>query len=294
MNINKSTIGLFLILIVTGKTFSQEIQFTGKVSVTYDMYIMYMTFPYNLATLDFNNSEAFFSHQEMGDNPNSKSKTKIVKGGDRGNFAAKINTSIHRIYENKESGVLLEYDDNDKETGELIMDSIQPIKWKYIENKTKKIVDYNCFMAEGYFRGGVYTVWYTPEIPSSFGPWKLNGCPGLILEVMRDDKTLSFYATQISFEEKDVTFNIPNKKRITYAQHSKDMSDQVNKFFEEISSQRKRSNNESVLPGIINCLECDVVDDIKRYPNISIKRRTSWGEGDEGEKDEDFPIKPTE
>ncbi|MDR0620155.1 MAG: hypothetical protein LBG17_09690, partial [Bacteroidales bacterium] len=131
----KYLIELFLILIIAGKTSAQEIQFTSKITITYDMYIMSDVFPYYLATLDFNNSEALFLYQQMGDSPDSKSKSKVTKGSDYGDFTTKVNEAVRSIYKNKESGVLLQYDDLDG----LLIDSIQPIKWKYIENKTKKI-----------------------------------------------------------------------------------------------------------------------------------------------------------
>jgi GLPGLI family protein len=271
---NKFIIGLFLILILAGKTSAQEIQFTSEVTVMYDMYVVFTPFPYYSAMLDFNNSEALFSYQQMGDSPNSTSKSKVIKGGDDGNFVAKISTKINRIYENKESGVLLEYDNEDK--GELIIDSIQPIKWRYIENKTKKIADYDCFMAQGHFRGCHYTVWYTPEIPSSFGPWKLNGCPGLILEATRDEKDLSFYVSKISFGEKGVVSQISNKKEhLAYAKSRQSTIDQMNKTHEKLSSQRQRGDEDRVMGSYIGCLECDWLDELKHFSNISVKRQKS-------------------
>ena len=264
----KYLIELFLILIIAGKTSAQEIQFMSKITVTYDMYFISGVFPYHLATLDFNNSEALFLYQQMGDNPNSKSKSKVIKGADGGDFTKKIDATVRRIYKNKESGVLLQYDDLDG----LLIDSIQPIKWKYIENKTKKIADYDCFMAEGYFRGCYYTVWYTPDIPSSFGPWKLNGCPGLILEVTRDDKELAFYATKIESVEKSIKLKpYENKKRIiTYSKLRQMRIDALNKSGEKLFSQRGREE-EHIIPRYINCLECDFINELKHYPGIEIR-----------------------
>jgi GLPGLI family protein len=284
----KISVELFLILILTGKTFSQQIEFTSKVTVTYDMYIMYEIFPYNLAILDFSNSEAFFSYTEHGKSPNKKLKSTVIKGGDGGNFAKKVNTAAQGVYINKENGSLLVYD----EKKEIFMtDSVQQIKWKYIENKTKKIADYDCYMAEGYFRGCYYTVWYTPDIPSSFGPWKLNGCSGLILEATRDDGALSFYATQIIFQEKEITYKIPNKYQTTYAKYRQNAIDMINKTNEETISQVKR-DNDFISPLTIHCLECDWLNDVKHYPGLSIRRRTSWGEGEENY--EEFSTKTTQ
>ena len=270
-NMKKISIG-FLIFIIAGKTSAQEIQFTSKITVTYDMYIMFDVFPYNLATLDFNNSEALFLYQEMGDNPNSKSKSKVIKGSDKGNYTQKVDKTVRNIYKNKGNGILLQYNDVDG----LLIDSIQPIKWKYIENKTKKIADYDCFMAEGYFRGCYYTVWYTPDIPSSFGPWKLNGCPGLILEVTRDDKALSFYATKIESVEKSIKLNPYESRRtiLTYGQLKQRRIDAINKGNEETYSQIAREDENRIIPSVVFCLECDFIDELKRYPNIKIQRNT--------------------
>lgn len=46
---------------------------------------------------------------------------------------------------------------------------------------TLTIAGYKCYNAKAKFRGREYSVWFTPEIPYSYGPWKLASLPGLIL-----------------------------------------------------------------------------------------------------------------
>jgi len=55
------------------------------------------------------------------------------------------------------------------------------IAWD-IKDEEKEIGGYQCIKAIGEFGGRTYEVWYTPEIPYAYGPWKLEGLPGLILE----------------------------------------------------------------------------------------------------------------
>ena len=52
--------------------------------------------------------------------------------------------------------------------------------WKIEEGDTV-ILGYHCNKATCTFRGRTWTAWFTPEIPISEGPWKLDGLPGMIL-----------------------------------------------------------------------------------------------------------------
>lgn len=58
--------------------------------------------------------------------------------------------------------------------------------WELLPGEIE-ILGYKCKKARCDFRGRSWTVWYCPEIKVSYGPWKLNGLPGLILKA--DDKT---------------------------------------------------------------------------------------------------------
>lgn len=84
------------------------------------------------------------------------------------------------------------------------------LDWK-ITTETKIINGFKCFKATTTFERNdkskntiiKYTpeVWFTSEIPTSFGPKGLNGLPGLILEGTMDGKTY-FFATNINREYK--------------------------------------------------------------------------------------------
>ena len=54
------------------------------------------------------------------------------------------------------------------------------IQWQ-LSADTATIATYPCKKAVGEFGGRTWTVFYTDEVPSTAGPWKLHGCPGLIV-----------------------------------------------------------------------------------------------------------------
>src|SRR5690606_28273007 len=65
------------------------------------------------------------------------------------------------------------------------------IKWQ-LNDEFKDIAGLRCQSATGFWKGRTYTAWFTKEIPVSFGPWKLNGLPGLILEAYDSKKQIKF------------------------------------------------------------------------------------------------------
>lgn len=76
------------------------------------------------------------------------------------------------------------------------------ISWKLFDEE-KKINNYSCKKAETTFRGRTYIVWYTEEIPVSFGPWKLNGLPGLILSADDTEGIYKWKANKIIYPYKE-------------------------------------------------------------------------------------------
>lgn len=63
--------------------------------------------------------------------------------------------------------------------------------WTLLEGDTV-IMGYRCHKAMCTHRKRIWTVWYTPEIPISEGPWKLDGLPGMILYAIDSKKQFKF------------------------------------------------------------------------------------------------------
>ncbi len=54
------------------------------------------------------------------------------------------------------------------------------IAWQ-LSDSTRNISSYECRQAQGTLYGRTWIVWYTTEVPLSYGPYLLGGLPGLIL-----------------------------------------------------------------------------------------------------------------
>lgn len=78
----------------------------------------------------------------------------------------------------------------------LIKEDFEKINWK-IEKETQILLGYTCQKATGVCKGRTYTAWFTTDVPASFGPWKLHGLPGLILEAYDTSQRIKFTCTKI-------------------------------------------------------------------------------------------------
>ncbi len=66
-----------------------------------------------------------------------------------------------------------------------------------LSSDTLTIMETPCNKATAEFGGRVWTAWYAPSIPASYGPWKLSGLPGLILKATDDSGMHTFEAYSI-------------------------------------------------------------------------------------------------
>jgi len=107
----------------------------------------------------------------------------------------------------------------------LVEDNFIDFQWN-ITKENKMLAGFNCIKATTTFRGREWTVWFTPEIPVPFGPWKLRGLPGLIMEAVDSSNTFIYQAVNIKPLEDDAIFKkdfaslmpLKNQKIISYEQ----------------------------------------------------------------------------
>ena len=90
------------------------------------------------------------------------------------------------------------------------------IAWTLTDD-TLTVSSYLCQQATATFRGVEWRVWYTEEIPSSAGPWRLHGLPGLIVKAENDAHT--FCLAELRQEASPITApeQNPELQRMRYA-----------------------------------------------------------------------------
>lgn len=73
-----------------------------------------------------------------------------------------------------------------------------------------------CHRATGELYGKQWTVWYSEEIPSSAGPWKLRGLPGLIVKAEEVEGIHCFTLYETKNEVRDInTLGNPNYQKLS-------------------------------------------------------------------------------
>ncbi len=128
------------------------------------------------ATLWFNAYESVYVHDSfprksaiLGERGNEI----ILQPGDKEGFPIYMNVRDGEIIFKRYLGLEPE--------ASVIHDTLPEITWELLDFY-KEIGGYRCQRAEGEFAGRLYEAWFTREIPVPFGPYKLWGLPGLILE----------------------------------------------------------------------------------------------------------------
>ena len=95
-------------------------------------------------------------------------------------------------------------------------ESTPDIVWM-LTNDTLTVSGYYCQTATCKFRGVAWTVCYTEEIPSSAGPWRLRGLPGLIVKAESEAHT--FRLAELRKEASSIIApeQRPDVQRMAYA-----------------------------------------------------------------------------
>ena len=137
------------------------------------------------------------------------------------------------------------------------------INWK-ISKETKKIGKFTSKKATANFRGRDYTAWFTTEISLPYGPWKLHGLPGLILEAYDTDKNLYWYFKSVEYPSKTKEtpkyMSMPkNNKWLNYTEFQKKQQDIIKVADDKNKIMSQKFSGVQFLPPKIEdmFLECE-------------------------------------
>jgi GLPGLI family protein len=143
---------------------------------------------------------------------------------------------------------------NNKFLPVIVTESMPKFNWIML-NGTKKIGNFICNKAGLNFRGRNYTIWYTTEIPTSFGPWKFYGLPGLITSITTDDKSIVFDLVSVESTSK-VNISAPSEgEQIEFKEYVAYQEKVTSDFVEKLKSKLPRGATISV-----NKVEPDTIE----------------------------------
>jgi len=150
----------------------------------------------------------------------------------------------------------------------IVEEKINKIKWNIVE-EFKTISGFKAQKANGFFRGRQYIAWFTNKIPIKYGPWKLNGLPGLILNVSDNKNEVMFYAKTIkvpfisnSITKNKFEFNI-DFDRISLAKYAKLKKQQVEEVKKLFRSRLPRGAKMEMTNSKSNDIELEYEETIK-------------------------------
>jgi GLPGLI family protein len=225
--INKHNYCLFLFLFLSTYSFSQNnYQIKYKMSTLFDGLKNYD------AILTLTNSESCFEYKLF-----EKDTLTIESEDENGNrFISIPNKHKQMIFTNSINKKIKEL--KIFKGIFLVVDTLIIPKWD-IKDETSIIGGLKCQKATTFFKGREYVVWFTTEITTFFGPWKLNGLPGLIVlandkrnevyfeitEVLKNDKTICQEDTSINNISKTQFDNKIKEWQKEYQERLKSMGD---------------------------------------------------------------------
>jgi len=146
----------------------------------------------------------------------------------------------------------------------IVKDSIPKITWQLYDEEKTIANTYVCKKAIGEFRGRIYTVWFTEQIPISNGPWKLGGLPGLILEAYDEDKEVVFEFVSLKRSNDDKDFkkeieNIDTTKTISWEEYARLFRKKIKELAPFLQSQV--SGDVTVNLTNVNLIEKSILED---------------------------------
>lgn len=206
---------------------AQQKEYHFPVMISYDMHLNFKQLEEFKAELLYSNDAAFFSYTPKRDLSDVDSKNE-----DDIEISFYVRDTITSIlWSDRVANEINEVVKIEKKK-KLITEPMDTIVWEM--NGESKVIDaFRCYNATCRYRGRNYTAWFTPDVPCNWGPWKLKGLPGAILEAYDDKREVAFYAT--GFAKKDTLIVCPDAHYETISQ--KEYNSELRKFATDLGKR---------------------------------------------------------
>jgi GLPGLI family protein len=236
---------MYYILILNALfTFINNTTRTSEVKLEYEMLISLGKPTTYKSTLLLNNSYSSFTYKAS----NPSVITEDTESSQREGSLYIVDTNSYRITTNKETNNLIEKKGMVfSKSIYYVKESIPEIKWNIKKDK-KNVNGFNCNLAEGFFRGRFYSVWFTTSYPFTFGPWKLHGLPGMVVEASDIERKVIFRLSKISLPYKELMFEFDSttSKQISLKEYIQKLDLAQTNFEKLMSSKTDRDLEVSV------------------------------------------------
>jgi len=248
----KKIILIIFITLVSIQVFSQKNDICGSIDYTYTTNSAYIH--KEIYTLKFNSTFSISKEIDVKYSEDRIEKSNSSKGETRMSIEGRKNLTPKFFYNTKSDFYFSDVWDKN-----ILIVKETPYKWKWnITEKFKKIGNFRCQMATIKFRGRNYIAWFTTKIPTSFGPWKFQGLPGLILEVYDTEKVFHIIVNAINIKTNQVCnikFNENQLKNVlTIPNYLKEIDKLIDKEFAKLSAKLPKGSKP--LKRSKNCEDC--------------------------------------
>ncbi len=147
------------------------------------------------------------------------------------------------IYNNKITNKLYTTVQNIDLGRNITVEETPIINWQIVK-ETKTVKDLNCTKAIASFRGVNWEIWFTNEIPLPYGPWKLQGAPGLIVEANTADKKIHFLLNTVQYNKILPDIKLPNLKEINLQEYVDLLDENGNyEYYEDRNTRVSKQSN---------------------------------------------------
>ena len=139
----------------------------------------------------------------------------------------------------------------------LVEDTLSIPQWN-ITNEIKTINNHKCQKATTFFRGRTYEVWYANEYPTIFGPWKLNGLPGLIILAKDIKSEVYFEATEVKINDEIICQEDSSLKHVSKVEFDNLKRNWQKDYEERLKSMGDRNLKIEIKFG--NAVDIEIID----------------------------------